>query len=433
MPSLAAVPVGDGDTPLDLFGARDLVAHRGQVRKERERERGRDRPPRPRRAACLSLSTPSAPPLFSFFSKVHSVAWSCTGHRLASAAEDGTIKVWAIDHAAAPAKGPERPLLDLRAPPPASGAGGGVSGAKAGSSTGAGQAGTPGAPATTTPTPATTTTPARPRGARLARVAWDPSHRDRLAAVGDATPLRLWDARGGVVKASLPTGVPDGAFNISLAWCGAAGGGGGRATTVAVGNDADGVSLLDLAAPPGTLPFLTLPRPGHEVNELAFTPDGRLLARAAGDGSVELVAWREGGRVVAALRGHTSTVFAVAPHPTRPILASGGADGAAAVWDLRMLAPLAVSTALDYPVKSVAFGGPGGSLLASGGDQAALAIDAWEGGGAVPPFVVSLRAPVSQLAWCPAASPPAVLAFTGPVYPGPGRDELGAVGILAPP
>ena len=39
MPSLAAVPVGDGDTPLDLFGARDLVAHRGQVRKGRERER----------------------------------------------------------------------------------------------------------------------------------------------------------------------------------------------------------------------------------------------------------------------------------------------------------------------------------------------------------------------------------------------------------
>jgi len=32
MAPLAAVPVGDGDTPLDLFGARDLVAHRGQVR-----------------------------------------------------------------------------------------------------------------------------------------------------------------------------------------------------------------------------------------------------------------------------------------------------------------------------------------------------------------------------------------------------------------
>jgi len=429
MPALAAVPLGDGDTPLDLFGARDLVAHRGQVRMEGEKGRG-VRPATFFGFACTPPSLFFFLDLFLLFFpfQVHSVAWSCTGHRLASAAEDGTIKVWAIEHSASPAKGPERPLLDLRAPPPATGGGACGTGAPAGAgggTAGAGQA----APSATTPAPSSSS---RPRGARLARVAWDPTHRDRLACVGDDAPLRLWDARGGVVKATLPTGVPDGHFNISLAWCGGVGGG-GRATTVAVGHDGDGVAFLDLGAPPGTPPFLALPRPGHEVNELAFTPDGRLLARAAGDGSVELIAWKEGGGVVAALRGHTSTVFAVAPHPTRPLLASGGADGAAAVWDLRMLAPLASCTALDYPVKSVAFGGPGGRLLAAGGDQAALCIDAWEGGGAVPPFVVSLRAPVSQLAWCPAGSPPGVLAFTGPVYPGPAREELGAVGVLAPP
>jgi THO complex subunit 3 len=354
-PPLSAVPLADDATPLDLFGARDLVAHRG---------------------------------------KVQSVAWSCSGHRLASAADDGSVKVWAIEHRAAPSKGPERPLLDLRAPPPAKPPPGG-----------------------------------RPRGVRLARVAWDPSHPDRLAAVGDDKPLRLWDARGGVVRATLPTGVPDGHFNISLAWCA----GGGKAATVAVGHDGDGVALLDLGAPPGSPPFLTLPRPGHEVNELAFTPDGRLLARAAGNGTVELIAWREGPAVVASLRGHTSTVFAVGAHPSSPILASGGADGAAVTWDLRALAPLSSHGALDYPIKSVSFGGPGGSLLACGGDQAALSVDAWESGGAVPPFLVSLRAPVSQLAWCPASSPPAVLAFTGPVYPGPAREELGAVGVLCPP
>jgi WD40 repeat protein len=126
-------------------------------------------------------------------------------------------------------------------------------------------------------------------------------------------------------------------------------------------------------------------------------------------------------------------VFEVGAHPSRPLLTSGGADGAAAVWDLRTLSPLSCHGSLDYPIKSVSFGGPGGGLLAAGGDQAALSIDAWESGGAVPPFSVALRAPVSQLAWCPAASPPAVLAFTGPVYPGPAREELGAVGVLAPP
>lgn len=346
--------------------------------------------------------------------------------------------MWAIEHRAAPAKGPERPLLDLRAPPPAASGGGGKGGAGGGGDAGGDAAPPPSSSSaaqkgSTAPAPS-----ARPRGARLSRVAWDPTHRDRLAAVGDDAPLRVWDARGGVVKATVPTGVPDGHFNISLAWCGVAGGGGGggRATTVAVGHDGDGVALLDLGAPPGTRPFLTLPRPGHEVNELAFTPDGRLLARAAGNGTVELVAWREGGAVVASLRGHTSTVFAVAPHPTRPLLASGGADGGAAVWDLRMLAPLSAHSALDYPIKSVSFGGPAGSLLAAGGDQASLSIDAWESGGSTPPFVVALRAPVAQLAWCPSgggAAGPAVLAFTGPVYPGPAREELGAVGVLAPP
>ena len=46
-------PLGDADTPLDLYAARDLVAHRGQV---------------------------------------HSVAWSSNGRRLASGSSDGTVK-----------------------------------------------------------------------------------------------------------------------------------------------------------------------------------------------------------------------------------------------------------------------------------------------------------------------------------------------------
>ena len=314
---------------------------------------------------------------------------------------------------------------------------------------------------------------ARPRSSRINRVAWHPSDPDTLAAVGDDAPVRVWDARGAALKGTAPSGVVAApaagapppastpaapAVNIALAWNPV------HTHLLAVASDADAVTGVDLGGGSGGgAPRVAarLPPPGVEVNDVAWSADGSLLFRARGDGAVDAFAWPELGSgwstptPIARLQGHTSTVFALATSPGGLHLASGGADAAAIVWDLRWHAPLASVGAIDQPIKSVAFGGGGGggassnspsapttasgaSLLAYGGDGDAIAVDVWDappGDAKPPPFLVPLRARVEQLAWCPASSSArgGGLAFTGPLYAGARGDVHGAVGLLAPP
>jgi hypothetical protein len=149
-------------------------------------------------------------------------------------------------------------------------------------------------------------------------------------------------------------------------------------------------------------------------------------------------------------------VFALAVAPGGAFLASGGADAAAVVWDVRALAPLAAVGGVDHPIKSVSFGGaaapappaaastlPAASLLAYGGDGDAIGVEAWAspppGGARPPPFLLPVRGRVEQLAFAPA--PPSSsssargggLAFTGTLYAGARGDAHGAVGLFAPP
>lgn len=105
------------------------------------------------------------------------------------------------------------------------------------------------------------------------------------------------------------------------------------------------------------------------VNDLKFSPDGKLLVVAGGQPSAkgdlrlfQVSDWK----LIGHLPGHDDAVFTVAFRPGTMQLASASFDKTVRLWDLATLKPLRTFTSHSDFVYAVAFS-PDGKVLASGG------------------------------------------------------------------
>jgi WD40 repeat protein len=132
-------------------------------------------------------------------------------------------------------------------------------------------------------------------------------------------------------------------------------------TTLAYGGDDGTVRLWDVRARRA----IGVPLVGHErfVNSVAFSPLGTTLASGGDDGAVRLWDVRT-GKAIGASVSHERGVSEVAFSPDGAILASAGIDGIVRLWDVRVPEPIGGTLAHSSFVTSVAFS-PDGKTLAS--------------------------------------------------------------------
>ena len=105
--------------------------------------------------------------------------------------------------------------------------------------------------------------------------------------------------------------------------------------TVWVALTTSAVHPIDLQTTPTSVPLITLSGHTDVVTQLAWSPDGSLLASSAAnfdsqDTIVHL--WQSDGQAVAALSGHTAPVSSLAWSPDGTILATGSHDESIKLW-----------------------------------------------------------------------------------------------------
>lgn len=99
------------------------------------------------------------------------------------------------------------------------------------------------------------------------------------------------------------------------------------------------------------------------IHEIAYSPDGKLLAVADGAGI-----WLYNAKnldIIELLQGHKGDVYSIAFSPDGRILASGGMDDTVRLWDLNEKKQIGSLKAHKPYLLSLSFS-PDGKLLASG-------------------------------------------------------------------
>ncbi|MCX4826181.1 NB-ARC domain-containing protein [Streptomyces sp. NBC_01142] len=167
-----------------------------------------------------------------------------------------------------------------------------------------------------------------------------------LAITSDDGTVRIWDRTTGTL-----TGHTDSVRSVAIAPAG---------TWLATASNDLTVRIWDRAT--GTC---TATLTGHTglVESVAIAPDGSWLATASGDGTVRI--WdRSSGSCTATLAGHTGRVLSVAIAPDGSWLATASYDGTVRIWDRTTRSCTATLTGHTGSVQAVAIA-PDGAWLAT--------------------------------------------------------------------
>ncbi|KAL7276357.1 hypothetical protein RUND412_000660 [Rhizina undulata] len=184
------------------------------------------------------------------------------------------------------------------------------------------------------------------------KVAWDPTHADRLASCGIDGNVKFWDYRSKQCLATIPTH----GETISLVWH-------PDGTYVAAGTKDGTIYFIDTHTH-------TITQTHHEnkqTNELLWAHNGAYILLTTGLGEVVLREWPSLEHVYTT-QAHSSSAHCLELDPRGAHLAVGGSDAVVSIWDPTDWVCERTLTKMEYPVRTLSFSFDG-AYIAAGSDE----------------------------------------------------------------
>ena len=217
---------------------------------------------------------------------------------------------------------------------------------------------------------------------------------DIIASAGDDGRVRLWNLEGIEVLNILAHG--DKVYDVSLSPDG---------KTIASASEDQTVKLWDIRG----REIATLEGHRDRVFSVSFSPDGQTLASASWDNTIKV--WNADGGEIGTLRGHEEPAIAVRFSPDSKTIASASADGIIKLWT-RYGRPIATLKGHSGWISDLSFSPDGLTLASASADRT---IKLWSVSEAKLPSLEGHKSVVRGVSYSPTGKAIATASFDGTI------------------